>query len=124
MSSRRWRDWASTPQIISDSLIPQVPKVPKAGPGGTFGTFGTPLLRESPIIRGQDGQGSGETSAPAAERKPLADLDPEAPGVPYTQWKAAELNRIFAEHGGGPGRITAATVEDGLAKRAAGASHE
>jgi hypothetical protein len=49
----------------------------------------------------------------------LADIDPDAPGVPYAEWKARELNRIFAEHGsGGAGRITAATVTDGLMKAA------
>jgi len=37
--------------------------------------------------------------------------------LPWSEWKAAEINRIFAEHGtNGPGRITPATVEDGLAK--------
>jgi hypothetical protein len=44
----------------------------------------------------------------------------EQVSIPYPAWKAAELNRIFAEHGvlGVPGRITAATVQDGLDKAA------
>jgi hypothetical protein len=48
----------------------------------------------------------------------LADLAPEAPGISYCAWKAEMLNRIFAEHGAlkQPGRITAATVADGLRK--------
>jgi hypothetical protein len=43
--------------------------------------------------------------------------DPES-GVPYAQWKAEMLNRIFAEHGvlKQPGRISPATIEDGLCK--------
>jgi hypothetical protein len=44
---------------------------------------------------------------------------PEDRAIPYSDWKARELNRIFAEHGtGGAGRITAATVRDGLEKEA------
>ena len=37
----------------------------------------------------------------------------------WCQWKAAALNRLFKEQGvtGQPGRITAATVEDGEKKR-------
>ena len=40
-------------------------------------------------------------------------------GISYAEWKAAQLNPIFAEHGvlGEPGRITAQTIQDGLAKR-------
>jgi hypothetical protein len=58
------------------------------------------------------------------------EANPEAPwevrdrmlsgfsAVPYAQWKAAELNRIFAEHGtAGPGRCKPETVQDGLLKQ-------
>ena len=40
-------------------------------------------------------------------------------GVPWAQWKAAMLNRLFLEQGtsGQPGRITAATVRHGERKR-------
>lgn len=45
----------------------------------------------------------------------LAGTDPER-GVPYTQWLADRLNRLFAEHGavGKSGHITATAVADGL----------
>jgi hypothetical protein len=47
---------------------------------------------------------------------------PKDSGIPYADWKARELNRIFAEHGtGGPGRITGHTVQHGLAKQATAA---
>ena len=49
-----------------------------------------------------------------------ADVDPDEQGISYAQWKADQLNAIFAEHGalGAPGRIVASTVEDGLTKQA------
>jgi hypothetical protein len=39
----------------------------------------------------------------------------EADGVPWAEWKAAALNRLFQEQGatGMPGRITPATVRHG-----------
>jgi hypothetical protein len=39
-------------------------------------------------------------------------------GIPWAEWKAAALNRLFHEQGatGKPGRITAATVRDGERK--------
>jgi hypothetical protein len=57
--------------------------------------------------------------AAAISGETLAGAAPDERGVPYAQWKARELNRIFAQHGtGGAGRITAAAVEDGLEKEA------
>lgn len=43
----------------------------------------------------------------------IVESDP--PGVPWCEWKAAALNRLFQEQGvtGQPGRITAATVRHG-----------
>ena len=42
-----------------------------------------------------------------------------AKGIPWAEWKAAALNRLFQAHGatGQPGRITAATVRHGERKR-------
>jgi hypothetical protein len=39
-------------------------------------------------------------------------------GIPWAEWKAAALNRLFQQQGvtGKPGRITAATVRDGERK--------
>jgi hypothetical protein len=39
-------------------------------------------------------------------------------GIPWAEWKAAALNRLFQEQGatGTPGRITAATVRHGERK--------
>jgi hypothetical protein len=46
----------------------------------------------------------------AAEREPA----PKILTLTWAEWKARQLNLIFAKHGhGGPGRITAATVEHG-----------
>lgn len=44
-----------------------------------------------------------------------------AKGIPWAEWKAAALNRLFQEQGvtGTPGRITAATVRHGELRRAA-----
>jgi hypothetical protein len=45
----------------------------------------------------------------------------EERGIPYAQWKAAQLNRIFARQGAlkEAGRITAETIQDGLDKESA-----
>ena len=53
----------------------------------------------------------------------LADLDPDAEGTPYSEWKAAKLNRLFDQKGRAAGygdfsRISAYAVRDGLAKYA------
>lgn len=44
-----------------------------------------------------------------------AEREPDPPGVPWADWKAAALNRLFREQGvtGKPGRITATTVRHG-----------
>ena len=46
---------------------------------------------------------------------PLTKCSPDAAGIPWAEWKAAALNRLFQEHGtsGQPGRITAETVRHG-----------
>jgi hypothetical protein len=57
-----------------------------------------------------------------AEDAPSADIvrGPEEPiGIPYCEWLAQQLNRLFLEHGATPHKaplITAGTVEDGLSK--------
>jgi hypothetical protein len=42
-----------------------------------------------------------------------------ADGIPWAEWKAAALNRLFQEQGttGKPGRITAATIRSGEQNR-------
>jgi hypothetical protein len=56
---------------------------------------------------------------PRTETSPLEPpaADPDA-GIPYCEWRARQLNELFRQHGqtGQPGRITAATVADGLGK--------
>ena len=44
-----------------------------------------------------------------------ADSPDHERGMPWAEWKAAALNRLFLEHGetGRPGRITAGTVRHG-----------
>src|SRR4051794_17496272 len=49
--------------------------------------------------------GNGRTDVP--EKKPtLADLPPDAKGIPYEKWKAEALNDLFREHTGISGHIT------------------
>jgi hypothetical protein len=67
----------------------------------------------------------GEMASPAPQ-KPLRTEPPptpetpaeEARGLPYAEWKAQQLNELFRQHGvmGQPGRISAATVADGILK--------
>lgn len=54
------------------------------------------------------------------KKRTLAEVPPEEKGTPYAVWKAAELNRIFKEHGlqKQPAKILPSTVEDGLVKYA------
>jgi hypothetical protein len=53
---------------------------------------------------------------------PLSRMGWCSKGIPWAEWKAAALNRLFQEQGatGKPGRITAATVRHG--ERKAGTS--
>ena len=55
---------------------------------------------------------------PEPSKLTLADLDPEARSIGYAEWKARQLNRLFAEHGviGESGHIESTTVMDGLSK--------
>jgi len=58
--------------------------------------------------------GSSESSIPN-QVTGLDYVSPDAAGIPWAEWKAAALNRLFQEHGtsGQPGRITAETVRHG-----------
>jgi beta-N-acetylglucosaminidase len=46
----------------------------------------------------------------------------DASGIPWAEWRAADLNRLFKEHGtsGQPGRITAATIRHGASEKKLG----
>jgi hypothetical protein len=73
------------------------------------------LERSAPDIGAEPGkaESADEEMAQAGAR---SDLE----GVPWAEWKARALNRIFQEHGltGKPGRITAETIRDGLERAA------
>lgn len=69
---------------------------------------------------GSDDSDSDESSlgnSARVERRTLAEVDPEQDGIPYTQWKADQLNELFRRHGtpGQHAHITAAAVADSLA---------
>jgi hypothetical protein len=94
---------------------------------GSVGFEGSPLGESSKIEAEPSGEtansADAERSAPKVPKtllpKPLADVDAEERGTPWAQWKADQLNAIFAEHGtGGAGQIMPATVRDGLEKEA------
>jgi hypothetical protein len=52
-----------------------------------------------------------------ARDRMLKEMGWRPEGIPWAEWKAQELNELFRQHGtGGPGHITAATVQDGLNK--------
>ena len=56
-------------------------------------------------------------SSPAEGAVPAqsSEVDADSPGVPWAEWKAEALNRLFEEQGvtGQPGQITAATIRHG-----------
>ena len=49
----------------------------------------------------------------------LADLPPDAPSIPWAEWKARALNRVFKEHSGIPGRFAAKDIRDAEANEKA-----
>jgi hypothetical protein len=58
-----------------------------------------------------------EPAQAGPSKSTLANTDPEAAAIPYCEWAAQRLNRIFEELGtAGPGRIQPETVTDGLEK--------
>jgi hypothetical protein len=61
-----------------------------------------------------DFRGATKTEQPPSDEQASAVL-PDASGIPWAEWKAAALNRLFREQGvtGQPGRITAETVRHG-----------
>ncbi len=67
-----------------------------------------------PVAVGPNEQ-AGSTEPMSAEPMLATALPEREEGVPWPDWKAAELNRLFQERGatGQPGRITAATVRHG-----------
>jgi hypothetical protein len=56
---------------------------------------------------------SVESTDKPTDKPRLVEANP--PGVPWCEWKAAALNRLFQEQGvtGQPGRITASTARHG-----------
>ena len=94
----RWINWHPRAQTMAGSEGGGPTKPSKPGSVGFVGS----TSGELPIIR--VGSGSVNDSAREHER-----------GVPWAEWKAAALNKLFKEQGvtGQPGRITAATVEHG-----------
>ena len=88
-------NWRPTDQIIGDSAEVEPTKPSKPG---YVGFVGSPL----------------EAIPNIAEA-----VSESEHGVPWADWKAAALNRLFQEQGvtGQPGRITAATIRHGEANR-------
>lgn len=98
MTRNRWLDWQPKAQIFSES--------PK----------GEPTKRTKP---GFDGF-VGATPAHSQKIEPEPDPLPANPvGIPWADWQAARLNRLFAEQGRTrePGRITADAVRHGERRR-------
>ncbi len=95
---RRWLDWRPKEPVTAEPLNPEPTEPSKQGSVG----FDGPGLGNPPVIPSEL----------------LSDRDDEHElGVPWCEWKAAMLNRLFREQGvtGQPGRITAATVRHGEA---------
>jgi hypothetical protein len=121
------------PQILEGGATPDPAKPAKPGFAGFAGFI---MERPSKIEDASESQAVPQFEASDAER--LAALEPtigefrkhfdinvvrvagpKDRGIPYTEWRARKLNRIFAERGsGGVGRITVATVREGLEKEA------
>ena len=119
-------EWLYAPYGIKDETIDQILELTAKGEG-PFEVIqwneykGTVIFRngqwiEAPRVVTQ----VPKVVTATTPQKTLAELDPDACGIPYAEWKAQELNRIFLERGamGKPGEITAATVVDGLEKEA------
>jgi hypothetical protein len=102
----RWLRWEPQPHILADLAG----RAPTKTTETLFDVFVGAYSANIPKIEG------GPDPAEQAEQ---AASDPEREeGVPWAQWKADMLNRLFQEQGtsGQPGRITAATVQHGERK--------
>jgi len=105
MNRSRWLDWI--PRTAQSCAGNQPTKPSKPGSVGFVG----PTVAETP-----------EIGAPQDSAMPCpTNSEDEPAGVPWAEWKAAELNRLFQLQGvmGDLGRITAATVRDGERKERA-----
>jgi hypothetical protein len=93
----RWMDWKPKARILAESAGSEPTKPSKPGSVGFEGS----VSGDSPEI-------GPEADPPTGEDE----------GVPWAEWKAAALNRLFQEQGvtRQPGRITAATVRHGERK--------
>lgn len=92
----RWLDWEPKARILADSAQGEPTKT-------TESVFAVSV-------------GATPAQSPKIEARPdPAELGWCSKGIPWAEWKAAALNRLFQEQGtsGEPGRITAATVRHG-----------
>jgi len=99
---RRWEDWKPKEQVTAELPNPE------------------PTEPSKPGSVGFDGEDMGNLPVMTPELRSSHDDEHER-GVPWCEWKAAALNRLFQEQGvtGQPGRITASTVRHGEAIRRA-----
>jgi len=105
----RWLDWKPRARFLAES--------PEGDPSKP--TEPACILAEH--VRGEPTKPSNTSSVgfdgPTLATSPKIGPEPtlgadEDGGIPWAEWKAAALNRLFREQGatGQPGRITAATV--------------
>ena len=97
----RWLDWIPRSGGSCAESAPTKPSKP-----GSVGFVGA-AVAEMP-----------EIGAPGSAMQCPAESEDEPVGVPWAEWKAAGLNRLFQQQGltGELGRITPATVRDGERK--------
>jgi hypothetical protein len=118
MTKRRWAEWVPETKILENSPKDEPTKTTKT----VFDVFVGSYSGEIPKIRPTRNPGldweprtSILENLPESEPTKTSKTRP-APEVwvSWSAWQAAEINRIFAEHGsGGPGQITARTVQHG-----------
>ena len=100
-SRSRWLDWKPKARILTDSAESEPTKPSKPD---------------------SSAQGDGSVGFVGPTPGELPKMEEETGGIPWAEWKAAELNRLFQEQGstGQPGRITAATIRHGEQRAANG----
>jgi hypothetical protein len=103
-------EWIYNPRRLTDSTWRQILELAAAGEGHIQVIQWPEERQPSKPWRSGMVLDDSDSKEPAKEGRKievfgdkshlrLADVDPDEPGIPYAQWKAAQLNEIFRRHG-------------------------
>jgi hypothetical protein len=106
-------DWKPKPRILADPAETEPAKPSKLGYVGSEGATSaeSPEIEQEPEPAKLAGASAGAAAA-GVQYLALNDAGEDSKAIPWAEWKADTLNRLFQEQGltGRTGRITAATI--------------